>query len=63
MPIPEDIAPDAIQSRLTSRIIGRRLQVVAEIGSTNDATMGAGQAGEPEGLAILADRQTSGRGR
>jgi len=63
MPIPEDIAPAAIQSRLTGRIIGRRLQVVAEIGSTNDAAMGAGQAGEPEGLAILADRQTSGRGR
>jgi BirA family transcriptional regulator, biotin operon repressor / biotin---[acetyl-CoA-carboxylase] ligase len=63
MPIPEDIVPAAIQSRLTSRIIGRRLQVVAEIGSTNDAAMGAGQAGEPEGLAILADRQTSGRGR
>jgi BirA family transcriptional regulator, biotin operon repressor / biotin---[acetyl-CoA-carboxylase] ligase len=63
MPIPEDIAPAAIQSRLTTRIIGRRLQVVAEIGSTNEAAMRAGQAGEPEGLAILADRQTSGRGR
>jgi len=61
--IPYDIALEAIQSRLTGRIIGRRLQVVAEIGSTNDAAMGAGQAGEPEGLAILADRQTSGRGR
>lgn len=61
--IPSDITPEAIQSRLTGRIIGRRLQVVAEIGSTNDAAMGAGQAEEPEGLAILADRQTSGRGR
>ena len=63
MPIPADITPDAIQSRLTSRIVGRHLQVVAEIGSTNDVAMGAGRAGEPEGLAILADRQTSGRGR
>jgi BirA family biotin operon repressor/biotin-[acetyl-CoA-carboxylase] ligase len=36
---------------------------MAEIGSTNDAAMAAGQRGEPEGLAILADRQTSGRGR
>jgi len=61
--IPADIAIEAIQSRLTGRIIGRRLQVVAEIGSTNDAVMAAGNAGEPEGLAILADRQTSGRGR
>lgn len=63
MPIPADIAADAIRSRLTSRIVGRHLRVVAEIGSTNDAAMGAGQAGEPDGLAILADRQTSGRGR
>jgi len=61
--IPSDIAIEAIQSRLTGRIIGRRLQVVAEIGSTNDAIMEAGRAGESEGLAILADRQTSGRGR
>jgi len=61
--IPSDIAVEAIRSRLTGRIIGRRLRVVAEIGSTNDAVMAAGHAGEPEGLAILADRQTSGRGR
>ena len=61
--IPSDIAVEAIRSRLTGRIIGRRLRVLAEIGSTNDAAMAAGHAGEPEGLAILADRQTSGRGR
>jgi BirA family biotin operon repressor/biotin-[acetyl-CoA-carboxylase] ligase len=63
MIVPLDIAPEAIQSRLTGRSIGRRLHVVAEIGSTNDAVMAAGQAGEPEGFAVLADRQTSGRGR
>lgn len=61
--IPPDISIEAIQRRLTGRIIGRRLQVVAEIGSTNDAILAAGHAGEPEGLAVLADRQTSGRGR
>ena len=63
MPIPADITPEKIQSLLTGRIIGRRLRVVAEIGSTNDAAMAAGRAGEPEGLAILADQQTNGRGR
>ena len=63
MPIPADITPEKIQSRLTGRIIGRRMRVVAEIGSTNDAAMAAGHAGEPEGLAILADRQERGRGR
>jgi BirA family biotin operon repressor/biotin-[acetyl-CoA-carboxylase] ligase len=63
MPIPADITLEKIQSRLTGRIIGRRLRVVGEIGSTNDAAMAAGHVGEPEGLAILADRQESGRGR
>lgn len=63
MPIPADITIETIQSRLTGQVVGRCLRVVAEIGSTNDAAMAAGHAGEPEGLAILADRQESGRGR
>jgi BirA family biotin operon repressor/biotin-[acetyl-CoA-carboxylase] ligase len=63
MSIPVDLSPEAIESRLTSRVIGRPLRVVEETSSTNDAVMAAGHAGEPEGLAILADRQTSGRGR
>jgi BirA family biotin operon repressor/biotin-[acetyl-CoA-carboxylase] ligase len=63
MTIPLDITAEKIRALLTGRIIGRRLRVVAEIGSTNDAAMAAGRAGEPEGLAILADQQTGGRGR
>ena len=63
MTIPEDIAPHRMHARLTSRVIGRTLRVVETIGSTNDAAMAAGHAGEAEGLAILADRQERGRGR
>lgn len=63
MEIPADIVPEKIQARLRSRLIGRPLEVVAEIGSTNDAVMAAGRAGKAEGLTILADRQTAGRGR
>jgi BirA family biotin operon repressor/biotin-[acetyl-CoA-carboxylase] ligase len=44
-------------------VIGRPLEVLAEVGSTNDRAMAAGHAGGPEGLTILADRQTAGRGR
>jgi BirA family transcriptional regulator, biotin operon repressor / biotin---[acetyl-CoA-carboxylase] ligase len=41
----------------------RRLRVVAETGSTNaDATL-AVRAGEAEGLVIIAETQTAGRGR
>jgi BirA family biotin operon repressor/biotin-[acetyl-CoA-carboxylase] ligase len=39
------------------------LEVVAEVASTNDRAIAAGRAGQPEGLAVLADRQTAGRGR
>ena len=61
--IPADISPAVIEAALRTRVIGRPLEVVAEIGSTNDAVMAAGRAGKAEGLTILADRQTAGRGR
>jgi len=61
--IPSDIAPEIIEDALRTRVIGRPVEVVAEIGSTNDAVMAAGRAGRAEGLAVVADRQTAGRGR
>ena len=60
---PPDLDPRKIQARLRSRLIGRSLEVVGEIGSTNDAVMAAGRAGQSEGFTVLADRQTAGRGR
>ena len=41
---------------------GWRLQVHAELGSTSDHLAALAAAGEPAGLAVLAMRQTSGRG-
>ncbi len=61
--IPADLAPAIIQARLRSRVIARSLEVVGEVASTNDAVMAAGRTGAAEGLAVLADRQTAGRGR
>ncbi len=63
MAIPADLTPEGIQARLRSRVIARPLEVVGEVGSTNDRVMAAGRDGAPEGLAIIADRQTAGRGR
>jgi BirA family biotin operon repressor/biotin-[acetyl-CoA-carboxylase] ligase len=39
------------------------LRVVAETGSTNADVMAAAQAGAPEGLVIVAEQQSAGRGR
>jgi BirA family biotin operon repressor/biotin-[acetyl-CoA-carboxylase] ligase len=61
--VPSDLSPETILSRFTARTIGRKLEVLSEIGSTNDAVMAAGRQGEAEGFAVLADHQTSGRGR
>jgi BirA family biotin operon repressor/biotin-[acetyl-CoA-carboxylase] ligase len=41
----------------------RRLELKAETGSTNADVAEAARAGEPEGLIVLAEQQTSGRGR
>jgi BirA family biotin operon repressor/biotin-[acetyl-CoA-carboxylase] ligase len=41
----------------------RRLEVRAETGSTNADAAEAARQGEPEGLVVVAERQTAGRGR
>nr|WP_202396990.1 biotin--[acetyl-CoA-carboxylase] ligase [Pseudoroseomonas coralli] len=38
------------------------MTIHAELASTQDAVLAAAAAGEPEGLAVLARRQTAGRG-
>ncbi len=41
----------------------RELHVLGEVGSTNDVVSAAARAGEPEGLVVIAESQTGGRGR
>jgi BirA family biotin operon repressor/biotin-[acetyl-CoA-carboxylase] ligase len=48
------------------RLTGTRFTTVrafAELGSTNTALVGEARAGAPEGLVLVADHQTEGRGR
>lgn len=58
-----DIAPERIRSQLSSQVIGRRLEILGTVDSTNTTAMAAGRRGEEEGLCVLADRQAAGRGR
>lgn len=44
-------------------MMGIQIEVVDETESTNDLAMAAAREGVPSGYAILADRQTGGRGR
>jgi len=41
----------------------RRVEVLAETGSTNADAVTAAHAGEPEGFVVVAEQQTAGRGR
>jgi BirA family biotin operon repressor/biotin-[acetyl-CoA-carboxylase] ligase len=52
-----------IQAQLTTRTFGRNLIVLSQTGSTNDVAKERAVAGAPEGVVVLADEQTAGRGR
>lgn len=55
-------APE-LAARLHTRIIGRHLEVYDEIDSTNSRAVLLARQGGPDGLVVLADVQTAGRGR
>jgi BirA family biotin operon repressor/biotin-[acetyl-CoA-carboxylase] ligase len=57
------LCPDQIEWELAPRRIGRRVVVWSRVTSTNDlAAHAAGSTGN-EGLVVLAEEQTAGRGR
>jgi BirA family biotin operon repressor/biotin-[acetyl-CoA-carboxylase] ligase len=51
------------ESRLATRVLGRRLLARAEVESTNDVAWEALAHGMPDGTTVVADAQTRGRGR
>jgi BirA family biotin operon repressor/biotin-[acetyl-CoA-carboxylase] ligase len=59
----DDLTPDRIRRDLNSAIVGQAIEYHAQIGSTNQQARRQAGAGHPEGLVILADQQTAGRGR
>src|SRR5687768_8819379 len=58
-----DLTPELIQHNLSSAIIGSTIEQYDQAGSTNDLIRQQARAGHAEGLVILADQQTAGRGR
>lgn len=57
VPLPLEVAP------LLHDAFWLRVEGAAETGSTNDDARALARAGEPEGVAVVAGRQRSGRGR
>ncbi len=57
------MTPEAIRSRLETRVVGRRITCVETCVSTNDLAWKAAISGAPNGTAFFAEEQTGGRGR
>jgi BirA family biotin operon repressor/biotin-[acetyl-CoA-carboxylase] ligase len=58
-----DLSAETITAALTTRRLGRPTRFFPRIGSTNDVVHELAVAGAAEGLLVLADEQTAGRGR
>jgi BirA family biotin operon repressor/biotin-[acetyl-CoA-carboxylase] ligase len=59
----ERLCPDQIEHELGTRRIGRRIAVWSRVSSTNDLAARAGVCSSNDGLVVLAEEQTAGRGR
>lgn len=57
------LCPDQIEHELGTRRVGRRIAVWNRVISTNDLAAHAAASTANEGLVILAEEQTAGRGR
>lgn len=56
-------AARSLEGAMQSSLLGRRIEMHDRTGSTNDLARQAAQRGEAEGLVIVAEEQSSGRGR
>src|ERR1051326_8204556 len=54
---------DELQAHFACATIGRRIVVLEQTGSTNDAILQVANANATEGLVLFAEQQTAGRGQ
>ncbi len=59
----EPLDRERVARALTTRWLGRPCEYLASCGSTNDVAAARGRAGAAEGLVVITDEQTGGRGR
>ncbi|MGB9662045.1 MAG: biotin--[acetyl-CoA-carboxylase] ligase [Moorellaceae bacterium] len=61
--VPDCLYPEEVTSALKTAWLGRSFYYYDEVGSTNQVAKELADAGAPEGAVVVAERQTSGRGR
>ncbi len=60
---PDLLLPTDIITNLDTLLVGQQIHCENDIGSTNQLAQQLAAAGAPEGLVVLAETQTAGRGR
>jgi BirA family biotin operon repressor/biotin-[acetyl-CoA-carboxylase] ligase len=60
---PDVLMPESIQTGLKCRLVGSQVRCFDETDSTNLQACRLGDEGEADGLVVIADRQSSGKGR
>lgn len=60
---PDILMPESIQAGLKSRVVGSRVRCFEELDSTNMQACRFGDEGGADGLVVIADRQSAGKGR
>ncbi|MCC7202633.1 MAG: biotin--[acetyl-CoA-carboxylase] ligase [Nitrospirae bacterium] len=61
--IPDRLSPDDIRTRVGKRIIGKEILFFDEVDSTNNVAMEKAGSGAAEGLVVLSEGQSHGKGR
>jgi BirA family biotin operon repressor/biotin-[acetyl-CoA-carboxylase] ligase len=61
--IPDILRPEDVRHGLRTKAIGKVIHFSQEVTSTNTLAMGLAADGVPEGTVVIAETQTSGKGR
>lgn len=61
--VPDLLTAEEIRSGLATEVLGRQIEVRPQVASTNDLAKERARRGAPEGLVVVAEEQTAGRGR
>lgn len=61
--VPDILTPELLRARIKGSMFAKRIYHFFRTDSTNRVGTELGYAGEPEGVVILAEEQTAGRGR
>jgi len=61
--IPDKMIPDEIKSGLNTKVFGREIYSYERTGSTNETAYRLAEDGAKEGVVVIAEQQTKGKGR